>query len=89
MSGLRDDLACVRMAPNYDATTRGIKIESKDDIRKRLGRSPDRGDAVVMALTAGPTSATHHQIWRDAIRVAVKRPRVIQGYESRRRQHSV
>ena len=86
-SGLRDDLACVRMAPNYDATTRGIKIESKDDIRKRLGRSPDRGDAVVMALTAGPTSATHHQIWRDAIRVAVKRPRVIQGYESRRRRH--
>jgi hypothetical protein len=26
-----------------------IQIESKDDIRKRLGRSPDEGDAVVMA----------------------------------------
>jgi hypothetical protein len=25
-----------------------IKIESKDDIKKRLGRSPDKGDAVVM-----------------------------------------
>ena len=27
-----------------------IQVESKDDIRKRIGRSPDRGDAVVMAL---------------------------------------
>lgn len=28
------------------------KIETKDDVVKRLGRSPDRGDAVVMALWA-------------------------------------
>ena len=27
-----------------------VIIESKDELRKRLGRSPDRGDAVVMAL---------------------------------------
>jgi hypothetical protein len=29
---------------------RGILIESKDDLRKRLGRSPGKGDAVVMCL---------------------------------------
>jgi hypothetical protein len=29
-----------------------IKIETKDDVVKRLGRSPDRGDAVVMAMWA-------------------------------------
>lgn len=34
-------------------TSRGqIKLESKDDIKKRLGRSPDRGDALAIALAA-------------------------------------
>ena len=37
-------------APRWRLTGRGIQIESKEDIVKRLGRSPDRGDAVVMAL---------------------------------------
>jgi len=37
-------------APHWSVTSSGrIQVESKDDIRKRLGRSPDDGDAVVMA----------------------------------------
>jgi hypothetical protein len=28
---------------------RGVKVEAKDDIKERLGRSPDAGDAVVLA----------------------------------------
>lgn len=35
-------------APRYKKTPRGIQIESKDEIKKRLGRSPDCGDAVVL-----------------------------------------
>lgn len=35
-------------APRYKLMATGIKIEGKEDIVKRLGRSPDRGDAVVM-----------------------------------------
>ena len=35
-------------APTWTADTSGILIESKDAIKKRLGRSPDCGDAVVM-----------------------------------------
>jgi len=31
---------------------RGIKIEDKDDIKKRLGRSPDRAEAVALLLKA-------------------------------------
>lgn len=31
-----------------------IKLESKDEIRKRLGASPDLGDALVMALSEPP-----------------------------------
>lgn len=50
---LRADLT----APTWELTTRGIKIESKDDIKERLGRSPDRGDAVVMSLSEGSRAA--------------------------------
>lgn len=34
-----------------------IRLESKDDIKKRLKRSPDKGDAVVMAFYEGECSA--------------------------------
>lgn len=46
---LRADLA----APTWKLTTRGIQIESKDDIKARIGRSPDRGDAAVMCMSEG------------------------------------
>lgn len=46
---LRADLA----APTYEVTSRGIQVEGKDDLRKRLGRSPGKGDAVVMCLSEG------------------------------------
>lgn len=36
-------------APRWSSQTRGIKIEEKKEIKKRLGRSPDSGDAVVLA----------------------------------------
>ena len=47
-------------APTWELTSRGIKIESKDEIRARLGRSPDRGDAVVMAMSEGQLAAARH-----------------------------
>lgn len=34
---------------NTDKSKGRIQVESKDDIKKRLGRSPDRGDAVIYA----------------------------------------
>lgn len=46
---LRADLA----APTYSVSARGILIESKDELRKRLGRSTGKGDAVIMALSTG------------------------------------
>lgn len=36
-------------SPRYKLTTSGIQLESKDEIKKRLGRSPDYGDALVLA----------------------------------------
>ncbi len=39
-------------APQWAVTSAGrIQVESKDDIRKRLGRSTDDGDAVTMAFS--------------------------------------
>lgn len=40
-------------APRYSVTSSGIKLESKEDVVKRLSRSPDRGDAVIMAWHEG------------------------------------
>ena len=44
---LRADLSALRYQFNADGR---IQIEGKDDCRKRLGHSPDRADAVVLAL---------------------------------------
>lgn len=39
------------VSPKYEYTSTGkIKVESKDDIRKRIGRSTDAADAVVQAF---------------------------------------
>jgi hypothetical protein len=40
-------------APHYEKTSRGIAIEPKDQVCKRLGRSTNGGDAVVMAWYDG------------------------------------
>lgn len=42
-------LAADLATPRWKLSSQGIRVELKEDIRKRLGRSPDRGDAVVMS----------------------------------------
>ena len=37
------------IAPRWKLTAQGIQIEEKDDIKSRLGRSPDSGEAVMYA----------------------------------------
>ena len=47
---LREDLT----APRYTITgDKVIQVESKDEIKKRIGRSTDAADAVVYALSQG------------------------------------
>lgn len=46
---IRADLASAR----WFLTPRGIRIEEKAEIKKRIGRSPDKGDAIVMAWSEG------------------------------------
>lgn len=51
-------------APTYSVERGGIKLEAKDKLVKRIGRSPDKGDAVVMAWFSGPKMASHYQQWK-------------------------
>ena len=58
---LRADLC----TPTWKLTSRGILLESKEEIRKRLGRSPGKGDAVVMAWSEGNAAAAfRHNAWK-------------------------
>lgn len=62
------DLTAVR----WKLTTQGIQIEDKEELKKpeRLGRSPDRGDAVVMAWSEGEKAIVAGQ--RRKARAAAK-----------------
>lgn len=51
---LLSDLA----APQFKLTVRGIQVESKDAISRRIGRSPDKGDSLVYANAISQTPAS-------------------------------
>lgn len=52
-----DELAADLTTPRWESVTGGkIKVESKDEIRKRLKRSTDRGDACVQAFWTDPST---------------------------------
>lgn len=63
---LRADLC----TPRWELTPRGIKVESKEDIIKRIGRSPDRGDSVVYAAITTPKN------WNKPLKYPQRKPLV-------------
>lgn len=56
-------------APTFETVSlkggMAIKLEDKKALVKRIGRSPDRGDAVVMSWWAGPKAATDLKQWEE------------------------
>lgn len=62
-------------APTYEIGTNGIKIEPKEKVCDRIGRSPDRGDAVVMAWWDGLKQANVQDGWK----ARNKKPQVVMG----------
>lgn len=48
-----EELAEDLCAAEFEITLQGVQIEAKEDIKPRLGRSPDRGDAVLLAWAGG------------------------------------
>ena len=66
-------------APRFEVGPRGIQVEPKAKVMARIGRSPGRGDAVVMAWAGGGRAATDLRQWREKNRnvpvVNTRRPR--------------
>lgn len=58
---LRADLS----APMFTVRGREIQIESKESVCSRLGRSPDEGDAAIMAFSDGPRMSTNYKAWKE------------------------
>ena len=52
-------------APTFEVTPNGIKAESKEDVCARLGRSTNKGDAVVMAWYQGPKESNSALEWAE------------------------
>jgi hypothetical protein len=50
-------------APTLDMGWNGIKVESKEKVCERLGRSTNKGDAVVMSWSYGPRMITNALEW--------------------------
>lgn len=69
-----------------------IQLEPKDKLVKRLGRSPDKGDAVVMCWWLGAKNVTDGQEWRETASAFNRRgamgraPKVIMGRAAARRR---
>lgn len=86
---LKQDLT----APTFHLQASGIKIESKDDIRKRLGRSTDRADQVVMCWYKGERGTARASLYGSDEHGAPpwahsKDPKVNMGYDRRRRRRN-
>jgi hypothetical protein len=75
------DLASTKFSTTTQSGQLVIAAERKEDVISRLGRSPDRGDAVVMAFTKGQDAVGYqpHEPGRDI--------KVMRGYEQRKRRY--
>jgi len=80
LSEMGDQCAADLLAPKWVPTPRGqIKVEAKDEIRKRLGRSPDQADALLLAFYDGRYGL---EMYLDALAAeqrAARAPKHIEG----------
>ena len=76
---IMSDLASVR----FTITSRGVQLETKELQKKVLGRSPDRGDAIVLAWSYGETLANQRGGKWQGNRPFV--PKAIMGHMAQRR----
>jgi hypothetical protein len=60
-----DELAKELRIPRWSLTPYGVQVESKQDIIERLGRSPDKADALTIALVAPLFAGPSWLLWED------------------------
>lgn len=78
---LMTDLTAARI---IDEERIDIQLEDKGDIKKRIGRSPDKGDAVVMSYSHGTKQANIQNGWAGY--QARKNPQIVLGHQNQRRR---
>ena len=78
-------LAAQLCSVRFQMTPNGIAAEDKIAVIKRLGRSPDKADAVVMAWYRGVTGGYQRQMWGVPGQGGRPLPRVNRGHENKRR----
>ena len=77
---LMSDLTAAR----FEIDGSGIRLQSKKDTCTRLGRSPDKGDAVVMAWFDGNRMANFQGGIRQNASANNRRPAYVSGHQNRR-----
>ena len=70
----------------FSVTPNGIAAEDKISVIKRLGRSSDKADAVVMAWYRGVTGGYQRQVWGIPGQGGRPLPKVRRGHENKRRR---
>jgi hypothetical protein len=68
-------------SPTFKDTPEGIEIEPKEKLIKRIGRSPDKGDAVVMAWMYGDKMESNFNEWEPEMTRISRPPQVVMGRE--------
>lgn len=73
------DLASAR----FSVEARGIKLRPKEEIKSLIGRSPDKGDAVVLAWSEGQALAIRKH---SRMSMGGRRPQVVLGYQRHKKR---
>ena len=68
----------------YSVKRMTVHLETKEDLVKRLGRSPDDGDAVINAWSDGDKIENSYQQWQA--NKTAKRPKTVMGRQAARRK---
>ncbi len=77
-------LAAQLCSVRFQMSANGIQAEDKVSVIKRLGRSPDKADALVMAWYKGVTGSYQRRLYGGS--EAVSPYKVVHGYEQRKRR---
>ncbi len=84
---LLSDLTSVRFKPVQHRGVMSIKAETKEDVVTRLGRSPDKGDAVVMCWSKGDATMLGQIIPLDQrVGMGGRMPKVVTSRDKGRRK---
>ena len=79
-------LAAQLCSVRFSMTAQGIAAEDKISVVKRLGRSPDKADALVMSWYKGVTGGYQRRLYGASGEPGGSPYKVVHAYENRKRR---